>query len=399
MTCRSVWTSLTAACLLIACGSAGGTDENGGSSAGGATGTPAGGTSAGGSTSGGSGQAGPGGASAGGGNAGGASAGSGPGGTTSTGGTPGAGGASAGGSPGGGGSPGAGGAAGPGGSPSTGGAGGGGGTENGGGTAFGGGTSFGGAAAGGSSTTGGSGGTASTDCNGVPAEVFGHSAGTLYRVDPTTKVVTKVGDFDNGVTEMIDLALDKQGNMYGTSSSGFVRIDKTNAHCTTINTGFGYPNSLSFVPAGTVHLTTEALVGYQGSTYVEIDPSSGAMSNIGSLGSGQLSSSGDIVSVIGGGTYLTVNGVTASGHNCSDCVVKVDPASGVLLDVLGDSGHSGVYGLAFWAGFVYGFDSSGKLFSYDVIAKSGTDIPIPMAPPGLSFYGAGSTTCAPATKP
>ena len=55
-----------------------------------------------------------------------------------------------------------------------------------------------------------------------------------------------------------------------------------------------YPNSLSFVPKGTVDPNVEALVGYNGGTYVRIDTVTGAVTSIGNLGSGY-SSSGDIV--------------------------------------------------------------------------------------------------------
>jgi glycosidase len=399
---------------LGACGSAGGTDDSGNGA--GPTGT--GGTSAqaggskGSGASGGSGQAGgstggssTGGATTGGTGTGGTDAGasggtSANGGAATTGGSGGGGTSDVGGSAVAGGSGGAsdtGGASTQGGSAGTGDAGTGGVSQAG--TSSGGSDAAGGTSSGGSAAAGMSGSAGTTSCDGGPAEVFGHSATTLYRVDAVTHDVTKVGNFSClGLDEMIDIALDKTGQMYGTEELSFVKIDKTTATCQKIATG-SFPNSLSFVPAGTVLPNTEALVGYQGSTYVQIDIQSGALSTIGDLNSGSLSSSGDIVSVINGGTYLTVNGTTADGQECGDCVVEVDPKDGHLIQVLGDAGHSNVFGLAFWAGIVYGFDDSGELFSYDVVLKTSTNISIPMKPAGLSFYGAGSTTCAPPMKP
>jgi hypothetical protein len=112
--------------------------------------------------------------------------------------------------------------------------------------------------------------------------------------------------------------------------------------------------------------------------------------------SGGYTSSGDIVSVIGGGTFLTVKG--GSG-NCNDCLLQVNPATGDLVQNYGSVNHVDVFGLAFWAGTAYGFDNGGEVFSIDV--QNGTvvttTIPVPNPPPGLQFWGAGSTTAAPPT--
>ncbi|MCS6901049.1 MAG: hypothetical protein RMJ98_15835 [Myxococcales bacterium] len=53
-----------------------------------------------------------------------------------------------------------------------------------------------------------------------------------------------------------------------------------------------------------------------------------------------------------------------------------------------------MYGLAFWAGELYSFTSLGQLFVYDLTTKKSTPVTIPNQPPSLSFYWAGSTTCA-----
>jgi len=210
-------------------------------------------------------------------------------------------------------------------------------------------------------------------------------------VDAETKQVTTVGSTKCG-DSVIDIAINKEGNIYGTTFGSLVTLDKVTAACKVIKDG-SYPNSLSFVPAGTIFPDKEALVGYFGSQYVLIDPDSGAISNKGTLGGGY-SSSGDIVSVIGGGTYLTVN-----GNGCGDCIVQVDPSTGALIQNLGSINYPAVYGLAFWAGELYGFTSAGKIFVYDLATKQSTEVAIPNKPPSLSFNGAGSTTCARLLKP
>lgn len=224
------------------------------------------------------------------------------------------------------------------------------------------------------------------------AEVFGHSGQVLYRLDPDTKEVTEVGPFAGCTASIIDIALDAESNMYGTAFSSLWSIDRMTAQCTKIADG-SYPTSLSFVPAGTLDAAAEALVGFDGSDYVRIDVATGAVTVLATLADG-LESSGDLVSVIGGETYLTVIG---PGCNAGDCIVRLNPSNGLVLQNYGPLPYDQVFGLAFWGGRAYGFARSGDLFEIDfaggVVAT--TPIPIPGAPPGLEFFGAGSTTSAP----
>lgn len=241
--------------------------------------------------------------------------------------------------------------------------------------------------------------TTNTTTQSVPttqaSEVFGHSGTTLYKLDPGTKAVTVVGDFKDCGDSVLDIALDGSSNMFATTSTGLFSVALTSAQCTQIALG-DYPNSLSFVPAGTADANVEALVGYDGSDYVRIDPKTGAKTTIGSIGSGDLVSSGDVVAVKGGSTYLTV-----SGTGCdTDCLIEVDPKSGALVKNWGPTGFSEVYGLAFWAGKVYGFDNAGDLFEIALAdTLTTTPITIPQTVNALSFYGAGSTTSAPVSAP
>lgn len=258
----------------------------------------------------------------------------------------------------------------------------------------------GGAGGGGAAGNAGSGGGLGVDAGGgdgaagggdTVAEVFAHSPNQLYKLDPKTKAITVVGTLDCGGS-VIDIALDKSGQMYGTTFGSLVKIDKATAKCAVVANG-SYPNSLSFVPSGTVDPNVEALVGYDGSSYVRIDPQSGSVTTIGQLSKGY-TSSGDIVSVIGGGTYLTVKGGPSF---CGDCLVEVNPKTGDVVKEWGSVGHADVFGLAFWGGSAYGFDDGGEVFQIDFGASTvtTTPIPVPNPPPGLEFYGAGSSTSAP----
>ncbi len=229
-------------------------------------------------------------------------------------------------------------------------------------------------------------------------EVYGHSSDTLFLLDPVTKAVGEVGKF-NGCDAVVDIALDESSNLYATSNTALYTVDKKTAVCTQISTG-SYPNSLSFVPKGTVDPNVEALVGYEDDQYVRIDTKTGAKTNIGALGGG-LKSSGDIVSVKGGKTYLTVK--STSGKTCStnDCLVEVDPTSGAMVKNWGSIEHHNVFGLSFWGGKVYGFDDSGDLFevTFGTAQLATNAIAMPSKPAGLSFWGAGSSTSAPLVEP
>jgi hypothetical protein len=228
------------------------------------------------------------------------------------------------------------------------------------------------------------------------AVVYAESPDTLYKLDPTTNAISVVAPFSGDCasqgdcTDIIDIALDEMSNGYATTYGAFYKFDVKTAITTLVSSG-SYPNSLSFVPKGTLDPSQEALVGYDGATYIRIDTTSGAITKVGKL-TGGYTSSGDIVSVIGGGTFLTVK----SG-SCGDCLLQIDPTTGDLIQNYGSVNHPSVFGIAFWAGSVYGFDDGGDVFSITFAMGKlvTTDIPVPGAPAGLEFYGAGSTTSAP----
>jgi hypothetical protein len=224
-------------------------------------------------------------------------------------------------------------------------------------------------------------------------EVFGHSRTTIYKLNPESKAVGVVGPFV-GCTDIEDIALDAQSNLFGTSDEGLFEIDKVTGDCTMVAPG-DYPNSLSFVPAGTLDPDEEALVGYLDDQFVRIDVDTGNILEIGSPWNNDLVSSGDIVSVKNGPTYLTVKDApNTSVEVCRDCLVEINPASGVIIEEFGPLGFDRVFGTAFWAGSVYGFTNDGELFEIVVENGSLTTTPVEL-PDGLSFWGAGSTTSAP----
>ncbi|MDF2696880.1 MAG: Peptidyl-prolyl cis-trans isomerase [Labilithrix sp.] len=220
-------------------------------------------------------------------------------------------------------------------------------------------------------------------------EVYGHSDTALYVVDTSTHAVREIGSFQ-GCTHVVDIALDESSTIYGSTGAELFLIENASGRCTRIASG-SFPNSLSFVPAGALEPNKEVLVGYQGSAYVRIDPATGAVTKVGELG-GNLESSGDLISVKDGKSFLTVK-----GPDCADCLVEFDPKTGALVKNWGPIGYANAYGLAFWGGELYAFTESGDVVLMKLVDDKldATVLPVPNAPAGLAFRGAGSTTVAP----
>ncbi len=227
----------------------------------------------------------------------------------------------------------------------------------------------------------------------LPAEVFGHSDTTLYKLNPDTKSVGIIGQFQGCATEVVDIALDAESNFFATTYDGLYRVNKLTAECTLVAEG-DYPNSLSFVPAGTLDPTQEALVGFVDDQYVRINVNTGAISNIGSPWDNGFKSSGDVVSVKNGPTYLTIKDFVASDMICADCLVEINPATGAIVEEFGDIGYAKVFGTAFWAGSIYGFTNDGALFEI-TLNNGNVNTTLIEESMSLKFWGAGSTTSAP----
>jgi hypothetical protein len=253
---------------------------------------------------------------------------------------------------------------------------------------------------------------------GTPGRVYAHTMNTLYLYEPVGGDLKEIGKFScldaaDTTDVVVDLAVDRTGTVYATTFRRFLKVDPITAACTEIRkaaTGDpSYPNALSFVPAGTVDPTKEALVGYSpplvgpGSTdYVRIDTATGAITKIGQLNvSGTpYTSSGDLISLIqdSNRTFLTVK-LLSDASVGTDLLAEVNPTNGNLKKILGDTGQTNLYGLGYWAGKGYGFSDNGKITQIDMTNGAGTVVKSLTGDGGLPlpWYGAGVTTEAPIT--
>lgn len=247
----------------------------------------------------------------------------------------------------------------------------------------------------------------------VPGRVFAHTDKKLYLFEPFEEKLTEIGAFSclEANDRVLDIALDRTGAMFGTTDFRFISIDPTSAACTVVKDNvFDYPNSLSFVPAGTVDATKEALVGYAfGNTfnvadrYVRIDTATGEMTDVGNLNPQNAAvkyrSSGDLVSLIqdGNKTYLTVKQVGFEGGTPTDTLVEVDPATGTIKRVVGDTKQRDLFGFGYWAGKGYGFTFTGQILEVSTATAATTEITVLKTGDRgfVPWFGAGVTTQAP----
>ena len=228
----------------------------------------------------------------------------------------------------------------------------------------------------------------------VMAVVYAHSASELFEVDPATLAVRRIAAFRfaGGSDEITDIALDQAGNMIGVSFSSVYSIDKGSGACKRLSSIGQQFNGLSFVPVAQIDqggTGDDVLVAADlNGDLTKIDPMSGKTTRIGSYGGGWVSS-GDVVSVTGLGAYATVSG----GLFGTDRLARIDFAKAGKATIIGDTGFSDVWGLAFWGDKLFGFSQGGDFLTIDV--KTGKAKRVQGSPgSGQPWWGAGVATSA-----
>ena len=230
------------------------------------------------------------------------------------------------------------------------------------------------------------------DPNNPPEQtfVYAHTSSELYKVDPDTLAITRVGafNFNTGNDSITDIAIDKANTMIGISFGSVYRIDPTTATGTRLSNGLaGNFNGLSFVPATQIGQTgDDVLVGTRNSdgAVFRVDPTTGATTQIGNMGN--YASSGDLVSVAQLGTLQTAdNGLGA------DRLVNLAPSSFTATTVGTDIGFSDIWGVAFWKDKLFGFTNGGEFITIDPNTGVGTLV----QGAGPQWWGAAVTTLAP----
>lgn len=228
---------------------------------------------------------------------------------------------------------------------------------------------------------------------GANAAVYAHTSTALFRIHPLTYAITRIGDFawPAGSDSMTDIAIDENGTMIGISYSRVYRVDPDTAACTLLSSNLrGMFNGLSFVPSMLAFGVEgpDVLVGARNTDgkVFQIDPATGAVTQIGDMGAGY-SSSGDIVAVAGFGMVATV----PSGTFGNDRLVRLAPTTFAATPIGSDTGFDRIWGVGFWGTRVFGFTERGALTVIDSATGAGTSV----ATGGEAWWGAAVTTAAP----
>lgn len=235
--------------------------------------------------------------------------------------------------------------------------------------------------------------------------VYAHSETVLYAVNPRTNALTRVGMFtfprgDTNNHSMNDIAVDADGTLVGNTVDALYRIDPLTAACTLVAAlPDGNFVGLTYLPAGVLAGSTgEVLVGgARDGTYWRIDTATGRSTRLGQLrrGSTSYALSGDIVSIVGAGTFATVRAANAASTS-TDQLASMNPATGELT-LLGDTRFERIFGLAYYRNTLYGFTRDGEFISMNIRTGAGARVSMPS--PVVPFYGAGVTTLAPTAPP
>ncbi|MBI5607583.1 MAG: hypothetical protein HY902_01735 [Deltaproteobacteria bacterium] len=221
--------------------------------------------------------------------------------------------------------------------------------------------------------------------------IYAHSSAVLYKLDKN--VFTKIGtfNFDKSFGEVTDIALDDNGNLFAVTFNDVFSCDKNTAKCQHLASLPQSFNGLTFVPKDTAKTGVPALIGIANSGDWNLIEVAGGKAKVSKLGSyGGYSSSGDAFSVEGVGTYATVK----AGLFGSDKLVQVSPADGKVMKVVGDTGVSDLWGVAWSGGTLYGFSSAGGVYSLDMLTGKASTVPGLVVPSGVSWWGAGVSTRA-----
>ena len=221
--------------------------------------------------------------------------------------------------------------------------------------------------------------------------VYAHTSSELYRVDPDTLAITRVGafQFSTGSDQITDIAIDKSGLLIGVSFTAVYRIDPGTAAATRLGAQLGGTfNGLSFVPASVIGETgDDVLIGSRNADGVifRIDPQTGGATQIGNMGGG-FSSSGDLVSVAGLGTFLTADNGTGP-----DRLVRLAPQTFAATQLGTDIGFAEIWGVAYWRDRLFGFTNGGEFITINPTTGAGTLVQAG----GPAWWGAAVTTLAP----
>ncbi|MBE7448654.1 MAG: hypothetical protein HS111_07150 [Kofleriaceae bacterium] len=234
----------------------------------------------------------------------------------------------------------------------------------------------------------------------LPSRVYAHSGTMLYRIETSTMAAVPIGAFTNlGTQTMTDIAVDRNERMVGVTLDRIFEIDVATGSSTFLADFTGSDNltSLSFVPVNIADPDgPEMLVAATDSGNVlriDVSGQTATATVIGDYGQHQgmdIISSGDIVYVKDFGIVATVD-----VGNGNDFLATINPATWAASVIGTGTAYDKIFGVAFWAGTIYGFVDGGPGAGSIIRLDRQTGAATLVASGSIRWYGAGVTTVAP----
>ena len=186
--------------------------------------------------------------------------------------------------------------------------------------------------------------------------MYGNSGSSLYRYDPNSRTSSSIASFhlaNGNPVSVFDIAITTKGLMYGVDGNSLYYIDAATGILSPIPTqlsAFGNINGLTALSDDRLVISGNGIALYDIATHGFITL----------LAPGSYQSSGDIIALPDGKLYMAINGAGA------DHLLKIDPHTGAVQD-LGSLGRTGVYGLGYALNTLYGFAGTGEVFEINPV--------------------------------
>ncbi|MEM6956596.1 MAG: hypothetical protein AAF645_12960 [Myxococcota bacterium] len=225
-----------------------------------------------------------------------------------------------------------------------------------------------------------------------PAVIWAHSRSELERFDPLTRTTRIVGSFwsrTESAPGMTDLAVRSDGAVFTVSNDGVFEVNVDTAEVTRVvdltlaNVGMGFVAAEPGAAEDLVITTRDPSAIYR----VNLD--GGPETLVLSIGDGCIPS-GDVISVLDVGTYITL---FCDDDPTQDYLAVVDFDAGRITRV-GPTGFERVWGMGYWGGVLFGFTDFGEAIVLNMDTGRGTLL-FEREPFTGGYWGAGSNANAP----
>jgi len=232
--------------------------------------------------------------------------------------------------------------------------------------------------------------------------IYAHSDTELYALDPTTKVMTDVGTFEDGSgtpPTITDLAVNANGDVWVNSESAIYRatigqgtVSLSLVAKIAVSSG-QYFYALGFAPTGVLGAGETLVAGDNFGVLYAVE-TTGQTTKLGSFGTSSSGStyelSGDVMFFVQGGTprgLATVRSCSKSGtcNTANDILAEIDvpamatayqtktPAASLNKQFLGSgTGYGRLFGIGAWDNQVFAFSRTSGSTPAQLISIDGT---------------------------